>query len=316
MNVTWISVDSDALDETRQVNAAVEQTMGAVPPLPQVGVDAIRRQRDAGSSVYPGAPPYALAHDRTITGPAGELSVRVAVPPDHRGVFLHIHGGGFALGHPHENDEYLRLVAERMHLAVVSVDYRLAPEHPHPAGPDDCEAAALWLIEHAVAEFGTDVLVIGGDSAGANLVATTLQRLRDRHGITGAFRAALFQYGFFDLGLSPSVRNWSGRKLVLDTEVVEWFAELYTAGLDRESRRHPDISPLYGDLRGMPPAFFAVGTLDPLLDDTLLMATRWDAAGTPATVHVYPESIHGFDSFPTRLAARALDDHVAFVAGA
>lgn len=313
MDIRWIEADADAIDETRRVNEATEQAMDAMPPLPQVGIDRIRRQREQGTTVYPAAPPFGLARDRAITGPTGDLGIRVAVPTGHQGVFLHIHGGGFALGHPHENDEYLRLIAERMGLAVVSVDYRLAPEHPHPAGADDCEAAALWLVEHATAEFGNDVLVIGGDSAGANLVATTLQRLRDRHGITDAFRAAVFQYGFFDLSLSPSARNWPGRRLVLDTEVIEWFAETYAPGSDREARRHPDISPSYGELHGMPPALFTVGALDPLLDDTLIMATRWHAAGAPATVHVYPESIHGFDSFPTRLAAMALRDIVEFV---
>jgi acetyl esterase/lipase len=100
-------------------------------------------------------------------------------------VYLHIHGGGFMLGRAYQYDEMMAAIAGACQVATVSVDYRLAPEDPYPAGPDDCETAAVWLAENAASEFGTDRLIIGGESAGANLSAVTLLRMRDRHGFSG-----------------------------------------------------------------------------------------------------------------------------------
>src|SRR5205823_8787995 len=103
------------------------------------------------------------------------------------------------------------------------------------------------------------------------LAAVTLLRLRDRHGVTGAFRAAVLTYGAFDLSMTPSQRLWGERDLILSTPAIAWFTEQYLPGTDPERRRDPDISPLFADLSAMPPAIFTVGTLDPLLDDTLFM---------------------------------------------
>src|SRR5205085_4948857 len=118
--------------------------------------------------------------NRMIPGRAGDIPVRVFVPPTVRGVYLHIHGGGWVLGAFDQSDVALWKLARHAELAVVSVEYRLAPEHPFPAGPDDCEDAALWLIEHAADEFGVTDLCIGGESAGGPLAALTLLRIRDR----------------------------------------------------------------------------------------------------------------------------------------
>jgi acetyl esterase/lipase len=104
-------------------------------------------------------------------------------------------------------------------------------------------------------------------------------RLRDRHGITGAFRAANIVYGCYDLSMTPSQRLWGERRLPLTTPGLRWFAEQYTPGQTGEQRRAPDVSPLYADLRGLPPALFSVAALDPLLDDSLFLSARWRAAG-------------------------------------
>ena len=111
-------------------------------------------------------------------------------------------------------------------------------------------------------------------------------------------------YGAYDLSGTPSARNWA-RNLILSREVLEWFGDNLLPGVDREARRDPEISPLYADLRDMPPALFQVGTLDPLLDDSLFMYSRWIAAGNQAELAIYPGAIHGFVSFPYALARRA-----------
>jgi acetyl esterase/lipase len=186
-------------------------------------------------------------------------------------------------------------LAKRARVATVAAGYRLAPEHPHPAGPDDCEAAALWLLAHAKREFGVERLLIGGGSAGANLAALTLLRLRDRHQAAGRFAAANLVFGVYDLSGTPSQhRHGMGS-----------FRDLYLPEHDLAARRHPGVSPLYADLGGLPPALFSVGTADSLYDDSLFMALRWRAAGNEAELAVYPESVHGFTVFPTAMARAA-----------
>ncbi len=232
-----------------------------------------------------------------ISGPGGDLNLRVFMPETIRGVYLHIHGGGWVLGGADQSDAARLREADANQVAVVSVEYRLAPEHPYPAGPDDCEAAALWLVENAASEFGTDRLLIGGESAGAHLSAVTLLRLRDRHGLT-PFQGANLVYGAYDLSMTPSCANWGEFNLILSTPIVEWFIDRFVPA---EKRRDPDVSPLFADLSGMPPALFSVGTLDPILDDSLFMASRWTAAGNEAELAIFPGGVHGFNGLPDDL---------------
>ena len=162
----------------------------------------------------------------------GPLRFRV-IPPagPPRGVFLHIHGGGWVLGGAHHHDPMLERLADATRLTVVSTYYRLAPENPYPAGPDDCEAAALWLHENALRGLGAEPVAIGGESAGAHLAAVTCLRLRDRHGLN-PFRAALLTYGAYDLRGTPSVRAAGEKTLILTTSVIRWFTEQFAAGHD------------------------------------------------------------------------------------
>ena len=241
-----------------------------------------------------------MALDREISGPAGPLRLRTFVPDHVDAVFLHIHGGGFVTGSPEMTDLLHEILSKELNLAFVSVDYRLAPEHPYPAGPDDCEAAALWLIEAAEREFGSARLLIGGESAGAHLAACTLLRLRDRDAVD-RFCGANLVFGIYDLGGTPSQRGQTGRPDLLTAEQIEYFAELFTIGRSVEERRDPDISPLYADLQGLPPALFTVGADDHLVDDTLFMAARWELAGNDTELLVYPESPHGGIGMPSVL---------------
>jgi acetyl esterase/lipase len=231
----------------------------------------------------------------------GEIGLHIVAPRAPKGVFLHIHGGGWTMGAADMRDGSLERIAENTQFACVSVEYRLAPEHPYPAGPDDCETAARWLITEARPIFGTQKLVIGGESAGAHLSAVTLLRLRSA-GLGAAFRGANLVFGAFDLSLTPSALL-ADATLVTDRERMERArAAFLPVGLDR---RHPDVSPLYADLRGLPPALFTIGTCDPLLDDSLFMHSRWIAAGNAADLAIYPGGVHGFTAFDTELAEQA-----------
>jgi acetyl esterase/lipase len=252
--------------------------------------------------------------DVTIPGPGGDLTIRTFVPPGEvRGAYLHLHGGGWVLGSSHQQDVGLWQLACEAGVAVASVDYRLAPEHPFPAGPDDCEAAALWFLDGGAAGLGApERYVIGGESAGGHLSALTLLRLRDRHGRT-PFAAANLVFGVFDLSMTPSQRRWGDRNLILSTPIMAWFYDCFLPGTTDEERRSPEISPLYADLSGMPPALFTVGALDPLLDDTLFMAARWAAAGHAADLRVYPEAVHGFNAFPLGIGRAATASMIDFV---
>jgi acetyl esterase len=177
----------------------------------------------------------------------------------------------------------------------VSVDYRLAPEHPWPAAPVDCETAALWLLEEAETRFGTARMAIGGVSAGATLAMTTLLRLRAR-GVIKPFVGAALQFGTYDMsGQTPAGRLLDG----------EFFIQAYAGHV--ADRTNPDISPVYGDLRGLPPVLLVVGGSDILLEDNLVMAGRLSAAGGEVDVRVYPESPHGFTLHPTAMASAARD---------
>jgi len=243
------------------------------------------------------------AETRSIEGKDGNIiPLRVIAPHTPRGVYLHIHGGGWVLGGADMQDPMLERIADNTGLAVVSVEYRLAPEHPYPAGPDDCETAALWLARNATAEFGSDLLTIGGESAGGHLSAATLLRMRDRHGFTG-FRGANLVYGVYDMSMTPSQRQFGNQRLVLRTiDIVQFVNAFLPSATDR---REPDTSPLYARLHGMPPALFSVGTADALLDDTLFMYARWLAAGNTAELAIYPGGAHGFTLFPNALAEQA-----------
>ncbi len=301
----------EAIDpETAAFVEELERTLAELPPVHSLPPEETRRAREEGRGIWGPLQLVPEAHDIEIDGPAGPLRLRLFVPPEQlRGVYLHIHGGGWVLGRAHHQDPRNWHIARHLRLAVVSVDYRLAPEHPYPAGPDDCEAAALWVLQNAKREFGADAFLIGGESAGAHLSVVTLLRLRDRHGYRDAVAANLV-YGVYDLRLTPSAATWGERPLVLTTKTMQWFVDHFVAP---ELRTDPDVSPLFADLRGMPPALFTVGTLDPLLDDSLFMYARWVAAGNEAELAVWPGGVHGFNAFPNDLARRANERIDAFL---
>ena len=310
------AVADDMLAETRAFNAALERAAAADPPRHTVPLDERRRARREGTDAFP--PPVLLsdrARDLTIPGRAGDIGLRAIAPRREAvGAYLYIHGGGWALGAADLQDGMLAELADETGLCAVSVEYRLAPEHPYPACADDCEDAALWLAREGFDALGVPrVATIGGDSAGGHLSAVTLLRLRDRHGTVDPFVAANLIYGVFDLSLTPSVRHWGDRPLILTTPMMRLYGEWLLPGTDAEAKRDPDVSPLYADLHDLPPALFTIGTLDPLLDDSLFMEARWRAAGGQAELRVWPEAIHGFNLFRLKMTAQARAAQYAFL---
>jgi acetyl esterase len=276
-------------------NAEFQKLLSGAPDWWDIGAPAFRAAAASGRGPFPLPEKSPRGKTIEIEGQGGKIQLRVIAPANAKGIYLHLHGGGLVFGSALTQDMMLERVAQSTGMAGVSVEYRLAPENPYPAAWDDCESAALWLIENGKSEFDTDVLTIGGESAGATLSAATLLRMRDRHGYTG-FRAANLAYGNFDTSMTPSQTLAPEKGILVGRTSIKKFTEAYLPkGIDP---RNPDVSALYADLKNMPRAIFTVGTIDPLLDDTLFMYSRWIAAGNEAELAIYPGAPHAFNSFP------------------
>ena len=279
--------------DIHQRNALIAQAMAAMPEWWEIGAPAFRQKQREGAGIFPPVVFSERAHTRTIDGPAGPLRLREFLPAQGqaRGVYLHMHGGGWVIGGADMQDTMLLALADHAQVVVLSVHYRLAPEHPYLAAPDDCQAAALWLLDHCSELYGTDQLLIGGESAGAHLSAVTLLRLRQQLGVC-PFAGANFNFGLFDMALTPSARAFGNERLFLRTIDMVQFRDAFLPG--EQNLRDPDISPLYGDLQNLCPALFTIGTRDALLDDSLFMHARWLAAGNAGQLDVYPGAPHVF----------------------
>lgn len=226
--------------------------------------------------------------DRTIPGPGGELPVRIYRAADEPvGVLLWYHGGGWVIGDLDTADPVARALAVEAGCLVVSVDYRLAPEHAHPAAVDDAWAALEWVRANA-GELGVDVarLAVGGDSAGGHLAATVAQRARDE-GI--ALRHQLLVYPVTDLDADAGSRVSNGEGYFLTQESMVWFEECYLQG-----QAAGPASPLDGDLAGVAPAHVLTAGFDPLRDEGEAYAAALEAAGVVVVDDRYPTMVHGF----------------------
>ena len=238
--------------------------------------------------------PVAQVVNRTIPGPAGEIPVRIYAPagsgPFPAMVFFH--GGGWVICDLDTHDGLCRSLCHGAGCVVVSVDYRLAPEHKFPAAPQDCYAATQWVAGHA-AEINAipGKLAIGGDSAGGNLTAVVAQMARDQGGPRLAFQLLIYPATDFDFD-GPSIHeNAEGYFLTRDDMI--WFTNHYLSS--DEDKKNPLASPLLAaDLRGLPPALVITGEYDPLRDEGEAYARRLQEAGVPVTLARYDGVIHGF----------------------
>ncbi|PLR59904.1 MULTISPECIES: alpha/beta hydrolase fold domain-containing protein [Pseudomonas] len=231
----------------------------------------------------------------------GSVPVRILRPSGKpKGVVLDIHGGGWVIGNAQMNDDLNLGMVNACDVTVVSVDYRLAVDTPVEGLMDDCLAAARWLL--TTDEFADLPVIVVGESAGGHLAAATLLALKQWPDVLTRVSAAVLYYGVYDLTGTPSVRTAGKHTLLLDGPGMVEALRRLTPGLSDEERRQPPLSPLYGDFEGLPPALMFVGELDPLKDDTLLIAERWPGA----EAHLLPEAAHGFIHFPVAMGGSVL----------
>jgi len=276
-----------------QMMAAQAQASGA-PAFTELPAADARAMMDGGFAAFnAGAPAIGSIADRILPGPESGIPVKVFTPPGE-GPFpllVYLHGGGWVIGSPETHTKLCSELALGADAVVVSVHYRLAPEHPAPAALDDSLAAIRWSVAHA-SEMNADGtrFAIGGDSAGGNLTAAACIRLRDEGGPQAKLQLLL--YGAFsnDLNTESAIRNGEGKILTRDAMV--WFWGHYLSG--GADPADPSISPINGDLHGLPPARLIVGTLDPLLDDSKHFAAALEAAGVPTTLSIYEDMPHVF----------------------
>lgn len=247
-----------------------------------------------------------LAQNTVVYSQGASVPVRIIRPQgEAQGVVLDYHGGGWVIGNAQMNDDLNIAMVKACNVAVVSVDYRLAVNTPIEDLMQDCLCAARWLLSDDCTEFvGLPVIVVG-ESAGAHLAVATLLALKQSADLLQRVSGALLYYGVYDLAGTPSVHSAAAETLVLDGPGMAEALRLLTPGLSDHERRRAPLSPLYGDFSGLPPALMYTGELDPLRDDTLELAQRWQQSA-PAEVHLLPSSAHGFIHFPTIMASRVL----------
>jgi len=278
-----------------QAKAVLDQfaSMGG-PQLHEMSV-AQARELILGMVALGGEPEsIARVENRTVPGPAGQIPVRIYTPVGTAPfpVLVYFHGGGWVIGNLDTHDGICRSLANRVGCLVVSVDYRLAPEHTFPAAPEDCYAATRWLAEHA-GSLGGDKgrIAVGGDSAGGNLAAVVALMARDRGGPKLAFQLLVYPATDTDFETRSYRENSEGYFLTRADMV--WFWNHY-APRD-EDRRNPYAAPLRAaSLRGLPPALVITAEFDPLCDDGNAYAARLREDGVPVRLSQQDGLIHGF----------------------
>jgi len=284
-----IELDPDLAAVVDDIEAA------GLPPWHAMSVGAARRLEDELFAAGDG-PPVAGVRELSIPGPGGDLPVRIYRPDaGDPATLLFYHGGGWVLGTLDSIDPVCRRLARRAGCLVVSVDYRLAPEHPFPAAVDDAWAALRWAADHAGSLGGDpDRLGVAGTSAGGNLAAATALRARGAGGPDLAQQALLYPITDRAFDTDSYAENADGP--LLTRADMEWFWERYLRS--PVDGHNPFASPLRArELSGVAPATVVTAGADPLRDEGRAYADRLDGAGVSVARHHYPEMAHGFLSF-------------------
>jgi acetyl esterase/lipase len=290
----------------KPLNAELAAFLKLVPPLPYDVEPAVARaQMEESLARRPVMTPLPRVEDRTIPGPDGDIPVRIYAPSDAPGlpVVVFFHGGGFCIGSITSHDPVARKLAEQVDCVVVSVDYRLAPEHRYPAAFEDCYAAYLWALENA-AELGGDParVAVAGDSAGGSLAAGVCLMARDRGVPQPTFQ--LLWYPGTGLETTAS-RTDNDADPLLPPEAMAWFVEHYFSRTPAERMVPYGAVGLAGDHTGLAPAYIVVAGHDPLRDEGIAYAEQLRAAGVPAEYELAEHLSHGFVSFADFVPAAA-----------
>ena len=275
--------------------ALVGTLSGVAPWLSMTGAPPSKARHHVDASATSMAqtfPPFAIEEDLTFDGPAGPLGATRyrAADGDPKGLFLFIHGGGWMVGSRISHDSAVRALAVASGCDVLSVEYRLAPEHPFPAAVDDVLAAWRFAVEQAP-EWGIDPnrIAVGGDSAGGNLAAVIAQQTRGDD-VVPALQVLI--YPAVDHTAEAPSRLEFASGYFLTKKDMDAFRDAYLP--DAETRNDPRASPLLGDVDGVPPAFVAVAEFDPLRDEGIAYAEKLREAGVPVTLERAGAMIHGF----------------------
>ncbi len=293
--------------EAKRVQEIIaELERGVVPPVPIPEMRALMKKRTGRLAADP--PAVGPVVNRSIAGPGGNVPVRLYYPEGSSGkalpAYIYCHGGGFVVGDLDMVETLCRTICRDARIVVVSVEYRLAPEHKFPTGLEDTIAAARFVAGES-ASLGIDPthLAIGGDSAGGNLAAAAAQVLAGKGGVS--FRYQVLVYPVTDLTCAQPSYTDLGTGYPLTKERMQNYIKLYLA--DPAQATDPRASPLLaGSLAGQPPALVIVAGLDPLVDEGIAYARRLNEAGVVAEVVEVPDHPHGFLGW-TREAKAARD---------
>ncbi len=266
-----------------------------MPPLAMLPAEMIRAgyvtQR---SGLDAGAPKDLDVRNLEIAGAAGPLKARLYKPQGATGAgpgLVYFHGGGFVIGNLDTHDDFLRRLCKASGVRVLSVDYRLAPEHPFPAAHDDALAATRWAFDHA-AEIGFDParIAVGGDSAGGNLSACMALEMRGDPARKLAFQLLLYPATAMDLDTQS--RRDLATGYVLTKEVMDWFGDHFGVAKHPDHRRAEPVNA--ESLEGLPPALVVTAGFDPLKDEGKAYAAALNKAGVAARHIEYPTFVHDF----------------------
>jgi acetyl esterase len=258
--------EAASLEQAREITGMIGEILGAGPEVASV---------------------------RDLEIPVGDavLAARLYEPVEDAvdGLMVYFFGGGWVVGGPFDFDAMYRKLANASGCRLLSVGYRLAPEHPFPTAVEDCEAAVRWAADELA--YGQPI-VIAGDSSGGNLAAVTARRLRDAGSSPISYQLLIYPVADHDFD-RPSYHEHTDLRLLLDRDDMIWFWERYLP--DEQGRDHADASPLKGDsLEGLPPAYVVIAEFDPLRDEDRAYADALAAAGVPVQVDFVDDQLHGF----------------------
>jgi epsilon-lactone hydrolase len=261
---------------------AVRAHLAKLPPSDSLTIAERRAQYERAEKVFPTPPAVKVERVNAPTAPAEWLRPPSAEPGR---VVLYLHGGGYVIGSPRSHRHLAAAIASAASASTLLLDYRLAPEHPYPAAVEDATAAYRWLLDQAIAP---ERIVIAGDSAGGGLTVATLLALREARVPLPAGGVCISPWVDLTCGGASYATKADADPIVRRTG-VEQMAQAY---LGATSPRTPLASPLFADLRGLPPLLIHVGTDEVLLDDAIQLAERARAAGVDATLETYERMIH------------------------